>query len=77
SERSLDSSSLTVGPSHKRCRSPTTLVPSSTHVSRSITRTHADLLPPCKKFKDSYSPENSREEHVEIDTANEEAVANL
>ncbi|GKF13791.1 hypothetical protein Tco_0055253, partial [Tanacetum coccineum] len=34
SERSLDSSSLSAGPSHKRCRSPTTLVLSSNHVSR-------------------------------------------
>ncbi|GJZ87440.1 putative reverse transcriptase domain-containing protein, partial [Tanacetum coccineum] len=46
SERSLDSSLLFVGPSHKRCRSLTTLVPSSTLVSRSISLSHADLLPP-------------------------------
>nr|GEW68695.1 retrovirus-related Pol polyprotein from transposon TNT 1-94 [Tanacetum cinerariifolium] len=39
SSRSLDSSSISVGPSHKRCRSPTTLVPSSTPVSRSIAPT--------------------------------------
>ncbi|GKA81102.1 putative reverse transcriptase domain-containing protein, partial [Tanacetum coccineum] len=58
-------------------RSPTTLVPSSTHVSRSIAPTHADLLPPRKRFKDSYSPKDSRDEHVEIDTANAEAIADL
>ncbi|GKF27089.1 hypothetical protein Tco_0082983, partial [Tanacetum coccineum] len=34
SERSLDSSSPSVGPSRQRCRSPTTLVPSSTPVPR-------------------------------------------
>ncbi|GKC08615.1 hypothetical protein Tco_1000225 [Tanacetum coccineum] len=46
SERSLDSSSPSSGPSRKRCRSPTISVPSSTHVSRSIAPTPADLLPP-------------------------------
>ncbi|GKB60797.1 hypothetical protein Tco_0916983 [Tanacetum coccineum] len=45
SERSLDSSSPSAGPSRKRCRSPTTLVPSSTPVSRSIALALADLLP--------------------------------
>ncbi|GKC75427.1 hypothetical protein Tco_1126201, partial [Tanacetum coccineum] len=77
SERSLDSSSLSAGPSRKRCRSPTTSVPSSTPVSRSIAPTHADLLPPRKRFRDSYSPEDSREEHMEIGTADAEAIADL
>ncbi|GJZ52843.1 hypothetical protein Tco_0607728 [Tanacetum coccineum] len=77
SERSLDSSLLYAGPSRKRCKSPTTLVPSSTPVSRSIAPTHADLLPPRKRFRDSYSPEDSREEHMEIGTANAEVVADL
>ncbi|GKD87425.1 hypothetical protein Tco_1358579, partial [Tanacetum coccineum] len=49
-----------------RCKSPTTSVSSSTPVLRSIAPTHADLLPPCKRFRDSYSPENSREEHMDI-----------
>nr|GFC05661.1 hypothetical protein [Tanacetum cinerariifolium] len=35
---------------------------------RSLTPTHADLLPPCKRLKDSYSPETSMEEDTEIDT---------
>nr|GEU56648.1 hypothetical protein [Tanacetum cinerariifolium] len=39
------------------------------HVSRSIASTHVDLLPPLKRFRDSYSPEDSREEHMEIGTA--------
>ncbi|GJW01559.1 hypothetical protein Tco_1556810 [Tanacetum coccineum] len=77
SERSLDSSSLSAGPSCKRCRSPTTSVPSSTPVLRSISPTHVDLLPPCKRFKDSYSPKDSREEHMEIGTDDAEVVADL
>ncbi|GJX90145.1 hypothetical protein Tco_0343471 [Tanacetum coccineum] len=52
-KRSLDSSLLSAGQSRKRCRSPTTSVLSSTPVSRSIAPTHADLLPPRKRFRDS------------------------
>ncbi|GJX99401.1 hypothetical protein Tco_0356420 [Tanacetum coccineum] len=59
SERSLDSSSPSAGPSRKRCRPPATLVPSSTPVSRLIAPTLADL-PPRKRFKDSYSSEGVR-----------------
>ncbi|GJY45617.1 hypothetical protein Tco_0434680 [Tanacetum coccineum] len=77
SERSLDSSLLSDGPSRKRCRSPTTLVQSSTLVSRLIDPTLADLLPHRKRFRDSYSPEDSREEHIEIGTTNAETVADL
>ncbi|GKC56728.1 hypothetical protein Tco_1084326, partial [Tanacetum coccineum] len=77
SERSLDSSSPSARPSPKRCRSPTTLVPSSAYVSRLIVPTPADLLPPRKRFRDSYSPEDSREEHMEIGTVDVEAVADL
>nr|GEX33653.1 hypothetical protein [Tanacetum cinerariifolium] len=66
SKRSLDSSSLSAGPSRKRYRSPTTSVSLSTPVLRSIAPTHADLLPPRKRFRDSYSPEDSRDEHIEI-----------
>ncbi|GKC16787.1 hypothetical protein Tco_1013569, partial [Tanacetum coccineum] len=77
SERSLDSSSLSSRPSRKRCRSPTTSVPLPTHVSRSIALTPADILPPRKRFRDSYSPEDSREEHIEVDTADAEAVADV
>ncbi|GJY34778.1 hypothetical protein Tco_0419247, partial [Tanacetum coccineum] len=76
-ERSLDSSLLSAGPSRKRCKSPTTLVPSSTPISRSIALTHADLLPPRKSFRDSYPLEDSREEHIKIGTTNVEAIADL
>ncbi|GJR74885.1 hypothetical protein Tco_0087250 [Tanacetum coccineum] len=42
-------------------------VPSSTPVMGSLAPTHADLLPPPKRFKDSYSSEASIEEDTEID----------
>ncbi|GKA98573.1 hypothetical protein Tco_0826510, partial [Tanacetum coccineum] len=77
SERSLDSYLPFTGLSRKRCRSPTTLVPSSTPILRSIAPTYADLLPPLKRFRDSYSPKDSREDHMEIDTADAEAIADL
>ncbi|GJS74336.1 putative reverse transcriptase domain-containing protein [Tanacetum coccineum] len=77
SERSLDSSTPSSRPSRKRCRSPTASVPSPTHVSRPIAPTSADLLPPHKRFRDSYSSEDSEEEHIEVDTANAEAVADV
>ncbi|GKC58318.1 hypothetical protein Tco_1085916, partial [Tanacetum coccineum] len=47
---------------------PQRFVPSPTHDSRSIAPTPADLLPPRKRFRDSYSPEDSGEEHIEVDT---------
>ncbi|GJY40173.1 hypothetical protein Tco_0427443, partial [Tanacetum coccineum] len=67
SERPLHSSSHSVGPSRKRCRSPVDYVPSSTPVMRSLAPTRADLLPPHKRFRDSYSSEASIEEDTEID----------
>ncbi|GJV33370.1 hypothetical protein Tco_1393770 [Tanacetum coccineum] len=76
SKRSLDSSLPSARPSRKRCRSPITLVPSSTPVSRSISPALADL-PPRKRFRDSYSFEVSGEEHMEIGTADAETVADL
>ncbi|GJV30333.1 hypothetical protein Tco_1386781, partial [Tanacetum coccineum] len=61
SERSLDSSLLSFGSSRKRCRSPTASLPLLTHVLRSIVPTPADLIPPRKRFRDSYSPKDSGE----------------
>ncbi|GJV96264.1 hypothetical protein Tco_1547841 [Tanacetum coccineum] len=66
-----------VSPSHKRCRSPTASVPSPIHVSRSIAPTPADLLPPRKRFRDLYLPEDSGEEHMKVDIADAEAVADV
>ncbi|GJU44519.1 hypothetical protein Tco_1201785 [Tanacetum coccineum] len=56
------------GPSRKRCRSPVDSVPSSMLVMRSLAPTRADLLPPRKRFRDSYSSEASIEEDTEIDS---------
>ncbi|GJY71905.1 hypothetical protein Tco_0475608 [Tanacetum coccineum] len=77
SERSLNSSSPSSRPSRKRCRSSTASVPSPTHVSRLITPTPTDLLPHRKRFRDLYSPKDSEEEHMEVDTADTEAVADV
>ncbi|GJT58430.1 putative reverse transcriptase domain-containing protein [Tanacetum coccineum] len=66
-ERPLHSSSHSAGPSRKRCRSPVDYVPSSTPVMGSLAPTRADLLPPRKRFRDSYSSEASIEEDTEID----------
>nr|GEZ02554.1 hypothetical protein [Tanacetum cinerariifolium] len=72
SERPLHSSSHTAGPSHKRCRSPADSVPSSTPVIGSLAPTRADLLPPRKRFRDSYSSETCMEADTEIDTTKTE-----
>ncbi|GKG07730.1 hypothetical protein Tco_0330699, partial [Tanacetum coccineum] len=55
----------------------TASVPSPTHVSRSIAPAPDNLLPPRKRFRDSYSSEDSREEHMEVDTADAEADADV
>nr|GEZ57661.1 reverse transcriptase domain-containing protein [Tanacetum cinerariifolium] len=50
SKRPLHSSSHSVGPPRKRCRSLTDSVPLSTPVTGSLAPTHADLLPPRKRI---------------------------
>ncbi|GJY49066.1 putative reverse transcriptase domain-containing protein [Tanacetum coccineum] len=67
SERPLHSSSRSTKQSRKRCRSLVDYVPSSTPVIGSLAPTRADLLPPRKRFRDSYSSEASIEEDTEID----------
>ncbi|GJS20539.1 putative reverse transcriptase domain-containing protein [Tanacetum coccineum] len=67
SERPLHLSSHSAGPSRKRCRSLVDSVPSSMPVMGSLAPTRADLLPPRKRFRDSYSSEPSIEEDTEID----------
>ncbi|GKC17495.1 hypothetical protein Tco_1014277, partial [Tanacetum coccineum] len=67
SKRPLHSSSHSAGPTRKRCRSLVDYVPSSTPVVGSLAPTRVDLLPPRKRFKDSYSSEASIEEDTEID----------
>nr|GEU46575.1 hypothetical protein [Tanacetum cinerariifolium] len=68
SERPLHSSSHSAGPSRKRYRSPIDFVPSSTPVMGLLAPTRIDLLPPRKRFRDSYSPKTSMEEDIKIDT---------
>ncbi|GKE07486.1 putative reverse transcriptase domain-containing protein, partial [Tanacetum coccineum] len=57
SERPMHLSSHSARPSRKRCRSSVDSVPSFTPVMRSLAPTHVDLLPPRKRFRDSYSSE--------------------
>ncbi|GJZ09433.1 hypothetical protein Tco_0543716 [Tanacetum coccineum] len=66
SERPLHSSSHSVRPSSRRCRSSVDSIPSSMAVMVSLALTHADLLPPRKRFRDSYSSKASIEEDTKI-----------
>ncbi|GKA84231.1 hypothetical protein Tco_0805826 [Tanacetum coccineum] len=65
-ERPLHSSLHSARPSRKRCRSPVDYLPSSTPIMGSLAPTRADLLPPYKRFGDSYSSEASIEEDAEV-----------
>ncbi|GKB02437.1 hypothetical protein Tco_0830526, partial [Tanacetum coccineum] len=67
SEKPLHSSLHFARPFRKRCRSLVDYVPSSTPIMGSLAPTCTDLLPPCKRFRDSYSSEASIEEDTEID----------
>ncbi|GJX98698.1 hypothetical protein Tco_0355717 [Tanacetum coccineum] len=67
SKRPLHSSSRFTGQSRKRCRSQVDYVPSSTLVMGSLAPTRTDLLPPRKRFRDSYPSEASIEEDTVID----------
>nr|GEW50584.1 hypothetical protein [Tanacetum cinerariifolium] len=63
-KRSGDSSSeSSAGPFYKRCRSLTAIMNSSIHALRGFVPSRVDLLPPCKRFRDSLSPEDSVEEN--------------
>ncbi|GJR00857.1 hypothetical protein Tco_0523841 [Tanacetum coccineum] len=64
--RPMHLSSHSVGPSRKRCRSPVDSVPLSMPVTGSLAPTRADLSPPRKRFRDSYSSEASLEEDAEV-----------
>nr|GEZ07245.1 hypothetical protein [Tanacetum cinerariifolium] len=66
SERPLYSSSHSVGPSRKRCRSPTNSVPSSTPVIGSLAPTRADDLPPCKRELDIVNGDDVKD-HIKVD----------
>ncbi|GJT36756.1 hypothetical protein Tco_0936621 [Tanacetum coccineum] len=66
SERPMHLPSHSAGPSRKRCRSPVDSAPLSMPVMGSLAPTRADLSPPRKKFRDSYSSEASLEEDAEV-----------
>ncbi|GKA27321.1 hypothetical protein Tco_0713489 [Tanacetum coccineum] len=61
------SSKSSAGPSRKRCRSPAATVTSSIHATRALVPFRANLLLPCKRFRDSISPEDSVEEDIDTD----------
>ncbi|GJX27092.1 hypothetical protein Tco_0233388 [Tanacetum coccineum] len=48
-----------------RWRSPDAIVTSSIHATRALVPSRAYLLPPCKRFRDSISPEDSVEEEID------------
>ncbi|GJR05573.1 hypothetical protein Tco_0528557 [Tanacetum coccineum] len=85
SDRRSHSPPYSAGPSRKRCRSPTTTMPSSIPASRALSPTRVDLLPPYKRFRDSYSSEDSIEEdinpdvlaNIEVDAAATEAASDM
>nr|GEU62375.1 hypothetical protein [Tanacetum cinerariifolium] len=65
---SRDSSSEScVRSSRKRRRSPTAMVPLLIFAPGALASTRADLLPPRKRFRDSYSSEESIEEDINAD----------
>ncbi|GJT51284.1 hypothetical protein Tco_0977441 [Tanacetum coccineum] len=66
SERPMHLSSHSAGPSRKRCRSLVDSAPLSMPVTGSLAPTRADLSPPRKRFRDSYSSEASIEEDAEV-----------
>ncbi|GJV54626.1 putative reverse transcriptase domain-containing protein [Tanacetum coccineum] len=61
------SSESSTGPSHKRCRSSAAIVTLSIHATRALVLSHANLLPPHTRFRDSISPEDSVEEDIDTD----------
>nr|GEV16761.1 putative reverse transcriptase domain-containing protein [Tanacetum cinerariifolium] len=66
--RSGDSSfESSAEPSRKRCWSPAATVTLSIYSTRDLVPSHADLLPPRKRFRDSISPEDNVEEDIGID----------
>nr|GEU66266.1 hypothetical protein [Tanacetum cinerariifolium] len=68
------SSESSAGPSRKRCRSPAATVTSSTHATRALVLSRADLLPTHKRFMDSISLEDSLEEDINTDVLEDTEV---
>ncbi|GJZ93715.1 putative reverse transcriptase domain-containing protein [Tanacetum coccineum] len=84
-DRRSHSSPHSVGPSRKRCRSPATTMPSSILALGASYPTRVDLLPPRKRFRDSYSSKDSIEEDfnadvladIEVDAVAAEATVDM
>ncbi|GJW61181.1 reverse transcriptase domain-containing protein [Tanacetum coccineum] len=55
------------GPSRNICKSPVATVTSSVHAMRALVPSRADLLLPCKRFRDFIPPKDSVEEDIEAD----------
>ncbi|GJW74583.1 hypothetical protein Tco_0133953 [Tanacetum coccineum] len=55
------------GPFCKKCRSPAATMPLPIPAPRALVLTRADLLPPRKRFRDSYSSKDSIEEDIDAD----------
>ncbi|GKF37295.1 hypothetical protein Tco_0114053 [Tanacetum coccineum] len=60
-------SKSSAGPSCKSCKSRAATVTSSIYATRALVPSCADLLPPCKRFRDSISPEDSVKEDIDTD----------
>nr|GEX84490.1 hypothetical protein [Tanacetum cinerariifolium] len=61
------SSESSAGPSCKRCRSPVPTVTSSIHSMRALVPSRANILPPHKRFNNSFSPKDSVKEDIDMD----------
>nr|GEY13091.1 putative reverse transcriptase domain-containing protein [Tanacetum cinerariifolium] len=61
------SSESSVEPSRKRCRSHAATTPLPIPAPGALVPTHVDLLPPRKRFRYSYSSEDSIEEDIDAD----------
>ncbi|GJU36269.1 hypothetical protein Tco_1184623 [Tanacetum coccineum] len=61
------SSKSSAEPSCKRCRSLVTAVPLPIHTPGALVPTSANILPPHKRFRDSYLPKDSTEEDIDAD----------
>ncbi|GJV82407.1 hypothetical protein Tco_1522305 [Tanacetum coccineum] len=66
-DRHSHSPSHSMGPSRKRCRYLTNVVPSSIPALGALVPTRVDLLLPRKRFRDSISPKDSVEEDIKAD----------
>ncbi|GJS90895.1 hypothetical protein Tco_0773531 [Tanacetum coccineum] len=61
------SSESSVGPSRKRCRSPTATMTLHIPTPKALVPARADLLPPRKRFRDSILPKDSVEDDIDAD----------